>query len=320
MKLKLTTVDPLALKTVGGNVFYAQGGRAIGRGKVSPVRPLSAAQASEVSGVVGGSRKWAYEMSSTDQAEWESCGTFPDVGFWLWLQIYSSIFSGDLVLDALGTTCTTSSLPVVDSLSVDPAGGSYSIETSVDDADTDTMVIVRVARPLPIGRSPRLADTRVVSVVSPNSETDIASEFIGRFGALPVAGSKILAIVRAVHPDSRRMSGLTFAFAEAGGSSDECSVGAVFPECFEFESIDVDFLAEFASLSMFDLIDVTVLTAGWSLPSGTQVSNEIESMESVTDTDGTPRSESVTFRFVAVDDATLVCEASLVLLVTESGP
>ncbi len=134
MKLKLSAASPLPLVTTGGSVFYAQGGRAIGRAKISGVRPFSKTQASEVSGISAGARAWAYDLTAADQAEWDACPDTGLNGFWTWLRIYSAITQGlDLLLPA-GTDCTTSEPVVVSDFVLNPATEDFTFMPSVADA------------------------------------------------------------------------------------------------------------------------------------------------------------------------------------------
>jgi len=301
MLLKLAATDPLPLVTTDGSVFYPQGGRAIGRQKVSGVRPLSKTQAAEVSGIAAGSRAWAYALTAADQASWNACPDTGLNGFWTWLRIYSAITQGlDLLLPA-GTACTASDPVIVSDFVLNPATEDFTFMPSVSDATSSTGVVLRASRPLPVGRVPRLEDTRVIGLYSPDVTADAAADYLARFGSFPVSGSELLAVTRAITPDEQRMSVTTstFAFAAAGG--DSASITLNTNPIAPFGVADFSGLVEFVDAGEFDLVTLSVLTAGWSLSGASTFLNTLSQSSAVDDTDGTERTEDVTFRFTLDD-------------------
>jgi len=320
MLLKLSLSEPLPLVTTDGSVFYPQGGRAIGRQKVSGVRPFTRTQATEVSGIAAGSRAWAYDLTPAERATWDACPDDGLNGFWTWLRIYSAITQGlDLLLPA-GTACTASDPVVVSDFVLNPATEDFTFMPSVADAVSSTGVVLRASRPLPPGRVPRLEDTRVIGLYSPNVTADAAADYLARFGSFPVAGSELLAVTRAITPDEQRMSVLTETFAFASVAADFGEVTVNTNPIAPFGSADFDAVVDFVDAAEFAAVTLTVLTAGWALSGTSAFLNTLSQSSAVDDTDGTDRTEDVTFRFTLDDSPFTFIDAVVSITVENPVP
>jgi hypothetical protein len=141
----------------------------------------------------------------------------------------------------------------------------------------------------------------VIGLYSPNVTADAAADYLARFGAFPVAGSELLAVTRAITPDEQRMSVTTetFGFAAAGG--DSASITLNTNPIAPFGVADFSGLVDFVDAGEFDAVTLSVLTAGWSLSGASAFLNELSQSSAVDDTDGTERTEDVTFRFTLDD-------------------
>ena len=270
--------------------------------------------------MVSGARSFAYTMTPVERGEWDLCASPTETGIEIWIRILSAILSGGVAVPIGGTACVPSVPPTVPTFDVDPVGGTIDFRGDISDAETGSQIVLRMSRPLKPGVMPRLEDTRMLGSVDPNTDVDVASLFSSRFGSLPVAGSKALMLSRAVHPQSRRMSVLTFSVADVGGSSDTCSVSSVDPSTVPFGSIDLDTFASFGGFPLNESLSFAVLTAGWAVVTGSTQSNEVPGLAEVEDLTGIDRVQTVEFKWYPVSTGVPICSGFVDLTVASMGP
>jgi len=299
--LKLDEFDPLPLKTVDGNVFYARAGKAVGRGKITPVRPGSAGQMHEVAGIASASRSWAYAMTAAEKASWATaigCGLVgEDVFWWLW----SLLWGTSSPLSGLTSSGSEIDDAAITSASIDPSAGSFLVQVDSAIAAGSAVVVLRASRPAPEGRVPSGRDLRYIGTIAVGVETDVYAEYFSRFGASGVPGSGVLVEARVADPVLAESGCVVTTLVEVTGGTD---VFWIAPQAFTlapFGRRESDWWVDVPSLPDFTFYEVSITDPSWSL-SGTlpwpiRTLAEIE-FEDVT---GVPRTDTFTVKASPVD-------------------
>jgi len=282
------------------------------RVKSVPVRPATALQRSEVSGLVAAARTFAYVMTEPERQSWRDdvFSGLSGTNLWRWLvsQLSVEFWPFNAIEDA-GQPGAAASL--VDP-SFDAAAGTVSVLVESVGASVDSVAVVAMSRPRPLGRVPRREDTRVLGVVPLGVSQDVSVSYFSRFGGFPVAGSQLLAAVRVVDPVVGVGSSIAVGVFVDVFQGSVCSVSAVDAVTIPFGNIAVEVFADLLGVDPFELLDFAVVTVGWVLVLGEAQLNGEVGEAIVGDETGVERSESVTFRWV--DPVTLAeCEDSIVL-------
>ena len=321
MRIEFTQPSPPDVKTSGGLVLYERSGELVGRVRRTPTNARTVTRRTEVSGVTGGARAFAYALTPTQQTEWDLCAAPDQTGIEILIQIWSELISAEQVPIPTGTSCPPSDAPTTSEWAVDPVGQSMTFQGDITDAVGDSGIVLRVSRPLPVGRQPRPEDTRFVRTIAPNTSVDIAAEYLARFGSFPPAGSRVMALSRATHPSEMRSSILVSSVTDsAAGFNDTCSVSSASPFTTPFGGITVDVEAEFEGEAPLAPLTLSVLTAGWTLVAGANQFNQLPASAFVQDATGVPRSEFVEFRWTLNSDPARTCEDGLTLEVIGGPP
>jgi hypothetical protein len=240
-----------------------------------------------------------------------------------WVELVSAISSGGgLILDG-PTPCVVSDPVQIANVVVDCETETLQFANTVADAVAGSMVVVRVSRPLPVGRRPRIEDSRFVASVVPGATTDIGSDYVQRFGAFPCALAEVGIWARAVTAGDFRMSGLTevFAFAvDGGGGSDSVVLVPMTFPILPFDTGSFEATVDFVGAADLAAITWSVLTPGWAIVGVTSLDNRAMATLEIEDTDGSVRSETVSLRFALDDSPFSTVEGTMELEVFDPAP
>lgn len=172
-------------------------------------------------------------------------------GFSFWVWWYSLINSG-LIGGEPGAIETESQEPLAEPvLNLDPDAGDVVIMMPSNVSFPDGAGIVRASRPLPVGRRPSLNTTRVIASIPLGVPTNVAEEYVARFGRLPIVGSRMLFVLRVADPVNRMASPEQWVESVVGGSppAGDCYV-----------SPESEFMFAFGDTSAFGGVDDPSLT------------------------------------------------------------
>jgi len=196
-------------------------------------------------------------------------------GYPLFVWWWSLINMGFIPADMGGTEGMCEEAPTEEGAVVDPEAGTMDVIASAPFAGAAAQIIVRASRPIPAGRIPSMAQTRMMGSIPVGTSTNIADRYVARFGRLPPAGTQVMFTLRVADPDQRRAGQVTnlviVSDETPAGPSCAISLDTNVIDAFGFTNGSVSAFSPL--LSEFDQWDVTLESMCIQFQGGVTVEN-----------------------------------------------
>lgn len=294
---------------VGGQVYYQRSGRTVLRRIVKPVDPRTVDQQRERVGTAIAARTWSLQSPSV-KASFDDMACEPGwTGYWVWDWLLSALLWIDQLIPIDVPAVLVPGAPDVACLPLDPVTGMPVVLVSYVNPPTGAVASVGVSRPLSPGRFARRAETRTGPAVELEVETVVGDWYLAKFGGPPHPGQIMSYLAKVLSGVEPGMSCTTFQHC-IPSVSDSCVTDPSSIAVVPLGSAIVDAILAPGCGSPGAMFSGVPLTAGWFLTVLGSVPFDTATPITLTDVDGTPRSETVEILWTDDDDPTCACTSS----------